>query len=134
MVVCGNKVGVCRGNREEIDRRALKNILERFLLDKNIEHGKRNVSFVDAKGAGGIALWVQVNENDRTFTGSQTGSEIDGGCCLSDAAFLIRDRDDTDHVSRSGESRVAAILTSKKGFGNAVKAFLRKRAGNECFT
>ena len=52
-----------------------------------------------AQAGGGVALGVDVDEQDPLLGDRQRGGEVDGGGRLTDAAFLVRDRDDPSHVS-----------------------------------
>ena len=49
---------------------------------------------LDAEGRGGVALRVDIDDQDVQSGGSQRGSDVDRGGGLADAALLVGDRED----------------------------------------
>jgi hypothetical protein len=47
--------------------------------------------FFEAEPTGGIGLGVAINQEDALADGGQTGGEVDGGGCFTDATFLVGD-------------------------------------------
>ena len=55
-------------------------------------------AFVHTRSHGGIALWVQVDQQHALADLSQTRSQVDRGGGLANAAFLVGDTEDFGHA------------------------------------
>ena len=73
------------------------------VADQDVVDGRRRLVRLDADAARRVALGVAVDEERPLFGGGEAGGEIDGGRRLSDAALLVRDRDDAGHVGMVAE-------------------------------
>src|SRR4029077_2633141 len=49
----------------------------------------------NAKPGGGVALWIEVDQQDALIDGSQGGGQVDRRGGLADAALLVGDRQNT---------------------------------------
>ena len=69
-----------------------RNLLDEYLVDAGFfsRHGH-------AKAAGGVGLRIQVDEQRLLFRSRQAGGQVDRGCGLSDAAFLVGNGNDPWH-------------------------------------
>ena len=65
-------------------------------LDDRVVHAACELRDVEIRHRA-VGLGIEVDEERPLTAQRQRGSEVDGGCGLSDAAFLVRDGD--DHVS-----------------------------------
>ena len=55
---------------------------------------------LEAEGAGGVGLGVQVDEQGGEAEPGEPGRQVDGGGRLADAALLVRDGEDLRHLRR----------------------------------
>src|SRR5438445_11643152 len=69
------------------------------IADEDVVDGGTELILRNADAARGVPLRVAVDEERALFGGSEAGGEVHGGRRLSDAALLVRDRDDAGHVS-----------------------------------
>ena len=63
-------------------------------VDQDVIAGEGDLTLIDAEATGGVALGVQVAEEDLFAQLAQAPGQVDGGGGLTDAALLVCDRDD----------------------------------------
>src|SRR6185312_2406556 len=68
------------------------------LAEQHLAGAARELCLVYAAAHGGVALRVEVHEQDTAAGGRERGGQIDRGGGLTDAAFLVGDRDDALHA------------------------------------
>ena len=84
-------MGHARGNDDVLERE--------LFADQDVEHRSRHGSRID-EAHGGVGLRIEVDQQRlETFVGDR-GGQVDGGGGLSDATFLISDRNDHSDVDR----------------------------------
>ena len=64
-----------------------------------------------------LALWVDVNEQDLAPLGRERSRQIDGGCCLPNATFLIGDGLYLIHFQRDTD---IGLVTNYLSLGNST--------------
>ena len=69
----------------------------RAIPEQHIATGANLSILVDSASHGGIALRIQIDQQEAPFGSRQRGRQIHGGGCLTDASFLICDRNDPIH-------------------------------------
>jgi hypothetical protein len=67
--------------------------------DEDVVGGVGDVVTREADAGRRVALRIAVDQEGALFGHRQAGGEIDGGRRLADAAFLVRDCDDSSHGS-----------------------------------
>ena len=92
----GSEIRSCRKHVEPLELDVtLKGVANRRTPDQDLVKG--NLAGVKLKSdtAGGIPLWVAVDEESALFCRRQTGGEIHGSRCFPNAALLVSYRDYT---------------------------------------
>jgi hypothetical protein len=64
------------------------------IIDQGIVNGAFETGLVNSDTAGSITLRVDIDEQGRPLRSGKTSGEINGCCCLADAALLIGNTDD----------------------------------------
>ena len=70
-------------------------LCERTAFDQRVIQRVTDAIFLDADAARRVALWVRVDEQCLSLGGGEGRGEVHSGRRLTDAAFLIGDRDYT---------------------------------------
>src|SRR6185369_11517908 len=78
---------------EPLVSRAL-NFVEQRPFTEQSAVSARAFDFVDAQSAGGVGLWVEVDEQHAFPNGSEAGGEVHRGGGLAHTALLVGDGDD----------------------------------------
>ena len=84
---------------------------------------------VDAQAAGGIGLRIDIDQQDVPALLRQTGAEIDGGRCLSNAALLAGNRDDSTHSLCRFAG--ADLMPTKMGLHSTDQTIGREQTSSE---
>ncbi len=83
-----------RGHEEVLDAGRLDAVLERLVPHDHVVHRQLEVPGVDAQAGGGVALGIEIDDQDPVAQLGQRRSEVDGGGGLAHAALLVGDGDD----------------------------------------
>ena len=72
------------------DRSANRTWIQEHIVDCGLEG-----ILGQADSAGGVSLWIAVNQQDAPLCSREAGGEINGSCRLSDPSLLVGDRDNS---------------------------------------
>ena len=67
------------------------------LMHQDIVNAVFQGMLVDTAAHGGIALWVEIHQQDALAHGGQRGRQVDAGRGFADAALLVSYRDNPSH-------------------------------------
>jgi len=81
----------------EQDHVAGSDVAEQEVIDRGAV-----VVAAEAEAAGGVGLWVDIDQQRGKAFEGQRGGQVDGGGGLADAAFLVDDGDDLGAASGGG--------------------------------
>ena len=62
----------------------------------------------ESEAGGGVALRVEIDEQDGLAGGAEGGGEVDAGCGFADSAFLVGNGQDAPGARRSGDDSGAS--------------------------
>ena len=82
------------GHEEVLHARGLDAVLERLVPHDHVVHGQLEVPGLHAQPGGGVALGVEVDDEDPVALLGQRRPEVDRGGGLAHAALLVGDGDD----------------------------------------
>jgi hypothetical protein len=102
---------------EPLDLRRNHGILQRCLAEQHVVHRRVAGLVADPEPGGGVALGIEVDDQDAMAKLGQRGAEAHGRGALADPALLVRDRDD---------ARGRALRRRRGGAGPAGARRLRR--------
>lgn len=83
------KIDVARHDVESVDVGSVDGITHICMVDDALIERTIYLADVHTQTAGCVCLRVGIDDEYRFLQGSKRCSQVDGGCCLSDATFLI---------------------------------------------
>src|SRR5690606_10067654 len=96
----------------------LHGIAEAALADQHVVDGVLESVLVDARTHGGVALRVEIDQQDATLGGNQRGGQVDAGGGLADSTLLVGNRENPSHAPRLPPGPSDAVSTDGVGLGN----------------
>ena len=72
-------------------------VFQRPVADENVVDGRRDLVGLDPDAAGGVSLGISIDQQSSLLGRGETRGEVYSSRCFSDAALLVRYRDDTGH-------------------------------------
>ena len=120
-----------RSDEEVLDRRRLDAVLDGHVAQDHVVHRCLQAADVDAEAGAGVALGIEIDDQDPVAEIGQAGTEVDRGGGLADAALLVGDGHDArerrpgpvdvvTHRSRSVGGLVDRLVASGLGLGLLV--------------
>ena len=77
----------------------MNNVLDSLIQNQYVIEAPPQAASLETDPGGGIRLWVHIHKQYLRFGDRQTRGKINRGCCFSDPALLIRNRDNFCHMS-----------------------------------
>lgn len=87
--VDSDEVLIGRNDVEALNVSVVNGIVESGGVDQDIPRGDHSLSLLDSEPAGGVSLWIGVDQEDFHFADRKRGGEIDGRGSFTHATFLV---------------------------------------------
>ena len=90
-----NQILVCRDEIQAFHLGLADGVSDLLAVHEDVVNRRHSVGLLDSETAGRVSLRIAVDQEDLDFARGERGGEIDGGGCLTHAAFLVGDCDDS---------------------------------------
>ena len=110
------KVHGRRGDEEARHRGRNDHLAQGFFADQHLVARGHARAAVDAEPGRGVALGIEIDDEDPLADGRQRRSEVDGCRRLADAALLVRHRENARPRPGSGSRTRGSVSVSAIGF------------------